>query len=52
MLHPSLCGAGAIGLIRVGFVWRGGPTPNPLPSGKGLKIAVRTPLPWREGAGG
>ena len=29
-----------------------GPTPNPLPSGKGLPSAAQTPLPWREGAGG
>lgn len=33
-------------------MWGGGPTPNPLPSEKGLKIVVWTPLPFREGAGG
>ena len=29
-----------------------GPTPNPLPEGKGLEGAVQAPLPWREEAGG
>ena len=41
---------GTIGLIRVGFfVWSGGPTPNPLPRGKGLPVAVTIASPgWRQ----